>query len=135
MPDSQIDLALQYASQVNGIVILDVQVGLSTLQDELPLLQKYLAMPNVHLAIDPEFSMKDGAPPGRKSARFDARRTSTTPSIISRSIVKENNLPPKILIVHRFTEDMVTDYQNITPTPQVQVVMDMDGWGFSGKKD
>src|SRR5262249_3728484 len=64
MPDSQIDKALAMAEKVNGIVILDIQVGLSTLQEELPLLQKYLAMSQVHLAIDPEFSMKDGVPPG-----------------------------------------------------------------------
>ncbi|HEY6021131.1 MAG TPA: hypothetical protein VIY48_14860, partial [Candidatus Paceibacterota bacterium] len=49
-------------------------------------------------------------------------------------IVKANNLPPKVLLVHRFTEEMVTHYQDIKPTPQVQVVMVMDGWGFPAKK-
>jgi len=39
-----------------------------------------------------------------------------------------------VLVVHRFTEDMVTGYKNITPLPQVQIVMDMDGWGFPAKK-
>jgi len=29
---------------------------------------------------------------------------------------------------------MVTNYQNIMPTPEVQVVMDMDGWGDPEKK-
>ncbi|MDP3402915.1 MAG: hypothetical protein Q8S35_03115, partial [bacterium] len=32
-------------------------------------------------------------------------------------------------IVHRFTQKMVTNYQNIRPLPEVQIVMDMDGWG------
>ena len=36
MPDTQIDKALDLAKQVNGIVILDIQVGLSNLQAELP---------------------------------------------------------------------------------------------------
>ena len=31
--------------------------------------------------------------------------------------------------MHRFRADMVPDPQNIKPTPRVQVVMDMDGWG------
>ena len=48
--------------------------------------------------------------------------------------MKENNLTPKILVVHRFTENMLTDYKNIKPTPEVQVVMDMDGWGGKAKK-
>ena len=133
MADSQIDKSLEYAHEVNGIVILDIQVGLSTLQDELPLIRDYLARPDVHLAIDPEFSMKDGIPPGDEIGTFNSADINYAINYLS-DIVKENNLPPKILVVHRFTQEMVTGYQNIKPTPQVQVVMNMDGWGFPTKK-
>ena len=44
-------------------------------------------------------------------------------------LVKKNNLPPKILVVHRFTQGMVRGFENIKKLPEVQVVMDMDGWG------
>jgi hypothetical protein len=37
-------------------------------------------------------------------------------------------------MVHRFTQDMVTHASRITPLPEVQVVMDMDGWGDPAKK-
>jgi hypothetical protein len=50
------------------------------------------------------------------------------------NLVTENNIPPKILVVHRFTEQMVTNDQDITPLPQVQVVMDMDGFGTPAQK-
>ncbi|MDE1925428.1 MAG: hypothetical protein KGH79_04620 [Patescibacteria group bacterium] len=133
MPDSQIDKALEYAKQINGIVILDIQVGLSTVQDELPLIHDYLAMPDVHLAIDPEFSMKDGVPPGHEIGTMNSADVNYAINYLS-GIVKANNLPPKILVVHRFTEDMVTGAKNIVPTPQVEVVMNMDGWGFPAKK-
>ena len=133
MSDTQIDKALALAKEVNGIVILDIQVGLSTLQDELPLLHDYLAMPTVHLAIDPEFSMKDGVPPGDEIGTFDSDDIDYAINYLS-GLVTEYNLPPKILVVHRFTEGMVTGYQNIKPTPQVQVVMNMDGWGYPAKK-
>ena len=49
-------------------------------------------------------------------------------------IVKENNLTPKILVVHRYTQKMVTNYRLITPLPEVQIVMHMDGWGGAAKK-
>lgn len=133
MPDSQIDHAVDLANQVNGIVILDVQVGLSNLQRELPMLDKYLAMPNVHLAIDPEFSMKSGDKPGDVIGTFDAADVNFAAQHLA-ALVKQNNLPPKVLIVHRFTQNMVTNYQNIQPLPEVQVVMDMDGWGDPAKK-
>ncbi len=133
MPDDQIDHALELARQVDGIVILDVQVGLSNLERELPMLEKYLSMPNVHLAIDPEFSMKYGDPPGTVIGTFDAADINYAAQYLAQ-LVKENDLPPKVLIVHRFTERMVTNYQSIQPLPEVQFVMDMDGWGSPAKK-
>jgi hypothetical protein len=133
MPDDQIDHAIDLANQVHGIVILDVQVGMSTLQHELPLLEKYLAMPNVHLAIDPEFSMKFGNPPGTVIGTFDAADINYAAQYLA-SIVQANHISPKILVVHRFTQDMVTNYKNIQPLSEVQIVMDMDGFGSKEKK-
>jgi len=133
MPSSQIDIALELAARVHGIVILDVQVGLSTLQKELPFLEKYLKLPNVHLAIDPEFSMKTGARPGTVIGSFSAADINYAAEYMAK-LVRDNDLPPKILVIHRFTGDMVTGYRNIRPLPEVQIVMDMDGWGSAAKK-
>jgi len=133
MPDSQIDKALSIAAQVNGIVILDIQVGLSNVQTEIPLLKKYLEMPNVHLAIDPEFAMHNGAKPGTVVGSYDATDINWTANYLA-TLVQQNNLPPKILIVHRFTQNMVTHANLIKPLPEVQVVMDMDGWGSPTRK-
>lgn len=128
MPDSQIDKALDLAKQIDGIVFIDFQVGLSTLQKELPIYESYLKLPNVHLGIDPEFSMKTGAKPGTVIGSFDAADINYAAEYLAK-LVQENDLPPKILMVHRFTEDMVTNYKQIKPLPEVQIVMDMDGWG------
>ncbi len=133
MPDSQIQEALTLADQVHGIVILDVQVGLSNVQTEVPLLGKYLALPNVELALDPEFSMKDGTKPGSEIGTMDATDINFAANYMA-GLVKANNLPPKILVIHRFTENMVTHYKSIKPLPEVQMVMDMDGWGSPAKK-
>lgn len=128
MPDEQIQKALKLANEVHGVLFLDVQVGLSDVQREIPLLEKYLELSNVHLAIDPEFSMKTGAKPGTVIGTMDAKDINYAANFLA-GIVKKKNLTPKILIVHRFTQNMVTNYQNITPLPEVQIVMDMDGWG------
>lgn len=133
MPDDQIDHALDLANQAHGLVILDVQVGLSTLQHELPMLKKYLKMPQVELAIDPEFSMKYGNPPGTVIGTFDADDINYAAEYLA-ELVRDNHLPPKILVVHRFTEAMVTNYKSIRPLPEVEIVMDMDGWGPKEKK-
>ena len=132
MPDSQIDRVLEMAKKINGIVFLDVQVGQSNVQTEVPLLEKYLKLPNVHLGIDPEFATGNKRP-GTVIGTLDASDVNFAANYLAK-IVQDNNLPPKILIVHRFTQPMVTNYQNITPLPEVQIVMDMDGFGSQGSK-
>lgn len=134
MPFSQIDQALEMAGEINGIVILDLQVGLSTLQVEVPLLEKYLNLSQVHLAIDPEFDMKSGAKPGTVIGTVDAGDINYVSNYLA-SLVKEGGIPPKILIVHRFTKAMVTNYKNIQTLPEVQIVMNMDGWGAPSMKE
>lgn len=133
MPAEHIQRAIDMANKVDGIVILEIQVGLSTFQKEIPLLEEYLKLPNVHLAIDPEFSMKDGSPPGDVIGTVGSADVNYAANYLA-ELVKANNLPPKILVIHRFTENMVTGAENIKPLPEVQMVMVMDGWGFGAKK-
>lgn len=133
MPFHQIDSVLAIAKQVDALVFLDIQVGLSSLQDEIPELKQYLMMPNVHLGIDPEFSMKGGQAPGKAVGSYDAADINYATDYLSK-LVQENNLPPKMLVIHRFTRGMVTNYKNIVIHPEVQIVMHMDGWGGTAKK-
>jgi len=128
MPDKQIDSILHIAKTINALVFLDVQVGFSTVEKELPRLEKYLKLPNVHLGIDPEFSMKEGSVPGKRIGTYDARDVNFATNLLV-NLVKKYNLPPKIFILHRFTAKMVTNYKQIKLHPEVQFVMDMDGWG------
>jgi hypothetical protein len=133
MPFKEIDKVLAMAEKINALVFIDIQVGLSTLQEELPQFETYLKMPNVHFGIDPEFSMKGGQAPGKVVGSFDAADVNYTTEYLAK-LVKENNLPPKIMVVHRFTQKMVTNYQQIKKRPEVQIVMDMDGWGHQARK-
>jgi hypothetical protein len=133
MPFKEIDKVLAMAEEAKAIVFVDIQVALSTIQAELPLLVEYLKKPNVHLGIDPEFSMKGGQAPGKVIGSYDASDINFCTEYLAK-LVRENNLPPKILVVHRFTGPMVTNYRNIKTCPEVQIVMHMDGWGEPAKK-
>ena len=128
MPFHQVDTIMKWAKEINALVFLDIQVGHSFVKDEVPTLEPYLKLPNVHLGIDPEFSLKNGEIPGSKIGTFNADDINAAVDFLT-DIVKKNNLPPKILVVHRFTQGMITGYENIKKTPEVQVVIDMDGWG------
>jgi hypothetical protein len=45
------------------------------------------------------------------------------------SIVDQQNIPPKVLVVHRYARGMLTNYRQIKLDPRVQVVVNMDGFG------
>ena len=133
MPDDQMDHALALARELKGILFLDVQVGKSTVEKEVPMLEKYLKLPDVHLALDPEFSMKKGDAPGRAIGTMDASDINYAAAYLA-ALTKKYGLPPKVLIVHRFTQGMITNYKMVRPLPEVQIVINMDGWGTKEKK-
>lgn len=128
MPFHQIDTIISWAKPINALVFLDVQVGHSSVKEEVTALAEYLKMPQVHLGIDPEFSMKNGERPGSKVGHFTADDINDAVTLLAK-IVQENNLPPKVLVVHRFTQGMIKDYKQIKTVPEVQIVMNMDGFG------
>lgn len=133
MSDFVAERVLDWAKQKNALVFLDVQIGQSTLKEELPQLVKFLQLPHVHLGIDAEFAMKPGQVPGRRVGSFDAADINYASKLLA-DLVTEHQLPPKILVIHRFTRRMITNYKNIKLDPQVQIVMHMDGWGSPALK-
>lgn len=133
MPNKEIDKVMAMAAEIDALVFLDIQVGLSNLKEEIPVIENYLKLPNVHLGIDPEFSMKGGQKPGSVIGTFDAGDINYASQYLS-DLVRKNDLPPKILIIHRFTRNMVREYHAIKKRPEVQIVMDMDGWGSPARK-
>jgi hypothetical protein len=133
MPDRQIVRAVELGKRIEGLTFLDVQVGHSTVQNEVPYLESYLKEKHVHLALDPEWSMKDGSKPGKKIGTMDAADVNYAIQYLTK-LVKQHDLPPKILVVHRFTKGMISQYRKIIPTPEVQVIVNMDGFGFPAKK-
>ncbi|MEO5817183.1 MAG: hypothetical protein ABIT20_18080 [Gemmatimonadaceae bacterium] len=129
MKDSLVNAIHGWAKEKKGIFFVDVQLGKDDVRNEIPRLAPFLESPDVHLAVDPEFAMKtSGAVPGTKIGTMDASDINWVINWVD-SIVKAKKLPPKILVIHRFTRKMVTNAKDIRPTPNVQVVMDMDGWG------
>ena len=129
-----IDSVSQWAETRGWIVILDIQIGHSTVAAELEPLLPYLRRPYVHLALDPEFAMKNGGVPGRRIGTLDASDVNTAVEVLGK-LVDEEKIPPKVLVVHRFTRRMLTNTERIMLDPRVQVVIDMDGFGIPKHKE
>ncbi|MFL5616125.1 MAG: hypothetical protein ACJ796_20835 [Gemmatimonadaceae bacterium] len=123
-----IERVYRWARSRNALLFLDVQLGRSTLDAELPRLLPFLRRPDVHLGLDPEFAMGASGIPGTRIGTLDAREVNEAIDILA-DLVTTDSLPPKVLVVHRFTRDMLTHSTRIHVDPRVQVVINMDGWG------
>jgi hypothetical protein len=128
MADTLVERVYGWAKRRDAVLFLDLQVGLSSIQKELPRFEAFFARPDVHVGIDPEFAMHDGTPPGKKIGWYTADDINWTIDYLA-ALVTKHNLPPKVLVIHRFTQRMVRDTERIKRDPRVQVVMHMDGWG------
>ncbi len=128
MDSALIEKVYGWAKQRNALLFIDLQIGHSTLQQELPAYERFLKRPDVHLGIDPEFSMKDGSRPGKKIGSYDAADVNFATRFLS-ELVDRYRLPPKVLVVHRFTRKGLTNSPQIALDARVQIVIDMDGFG------
>ena len=128
MRDTLVEQVYRWANEIDGILFVDIQTGLSDIRELLPRFDHFLERPDVHLGIDPEFMMKSGHVPGAKIGTIDAADINYATGHLAK-LVREHGLPPKVLVIHRFTRGMVTNYRDIVLRPEVQIVMHMDGWG------
>jgi hypothetical protein len=127
-PDSLIERMSSLAQRKGWLLFLDVQPGRSTVAAEVAGLRKFLVRPWVHLALDPEFAMAGDQVPGRVIGSLDAADINGAVDTLA-AIARDHGLAPRILVVHRFTQRMVMNADRIRIDPQVQIVMDMDGFG------
>ncbi|HET9439112.1 MAG TPA: hypothetical protein VFO52_03030 [Longimicrobiales bacterium] len=128
MRDTMVEMVYGWAKSKDAIMFIDIQTGLSNIRELLPRFEHFLKRPDVHLGVDPEFMMKSGHRPGTKIGTMDASDINYVTGYLA-ELVRKHNLPPKVLVVHRFTRNGVTNYRQIKLRPEVQVVIHMDGWG------
>ena len=128
MPKDLIEQYIALAEQHDFLVFLDLQIGWSTVAAEVDAVKPYLENPRVHLALDPEWTMPPGVPPGAEIGRMYASDINHAQEVL-KDVVDEHHLPKKILIVHQFTESMIVDKPTLIRTDGVDLVIDMDGFG------
>jgi hypothetical protein len=119
---------VDYAADHNMLVFLDLQIGRGTVAAEIEKVRPLLERPNVHLAIDPEFAIAPGEIPGEHIGSLPAESITYAQQYLAK-LSHDLGLPPKILIVHQFREDMIGGKDQLAPVPGVQLVIDADGYG------
>jgi hypothetical protein len=130
--DSVIRRYLNAARRAKALLLLDIQPGRSDFFTETTRLEKWLKQPDVSLALDPEWRVREGEVPGQIIGHVDAREVNATSAWLSQ-LVERNHLPEKLFVVHQFTDDMV-DESRLKARPGLATVLNVDGFGTQAVK-
>ena len=127
-PDDVISEYLKLARANGALLLLDIQPGRGDFIEEVERLEKFLVEPDVGLALDPEWNVGPEGIPGEVIGSVDADVVNEASEYLQ-TLVDENDLPQKLLVVHQFTDDMIADKEDLLPRPDVAVTLNVDGFG------
>jgi len=131
--DDVIRQYLDAARRHHALLLLNIQPGRASFVDEVHALARWLREPDVGLALDPEWAVGPGQTPGRVFG-------STTGAVIDQvsayvdGIVRANDLPQKVLVVHQLNPGIVRGFEKVRARPGVVVIKSVDGIGSPGAK-
>ena len=127
-PAATIRRYLRAARRIHALLVLDIQPGRGQFGPEIERLKRWLREPDVGLALDPEWHVGPGEVPGQVIGQTDADVVNAAADYLSR-IVREHDLPQKLLLVHRFTDGMIARDERLQAFPGVATVINVDGFG------
>ncbi|MFH2072822.1 MAG: hypothetical protein ABIJ75_08245, partial [Actinomycetota bacterium] len=119
---------IEVARHNDMYVLLDLQPGYS---DFLTQAQRYadlLVDPNVGLAIDPEWRLKPGEVHLEQIGSVTAAEVNEVVEWLA-ALVRDHDLPQKVLLIHQFDPIMLPDRELIEIPPELAVIIQMDGHG------
>lgn len=129
----EIQSYLNVARKNKIYTILDIQPGRSDFLTEAKVYEPFLAQPDVGLALDAEWHVGPTGIPGQVLGSVDAKTINKVIDYLV-GIVHRYNLPQKLLVIHRFTDDMIKNKERIKTPPELAVTLDVDGFGEKAAK-
>lgn len=122
------------AAERDGVqLILDLQIGRGDVLDEVRKVEPYLRNPRVHVAIDPEYAVGKSGVPIWTPGHISGAEINDVQGYLSR-LSRENNIPPKMLIIHQYLEDTIENGGDVRFDPGVDLIINMDGIGQAHDK-
>jgi hypothetical protein len=124
---------LRVARAHRMVLLLDIQPGYAPFLQEAKALERWLKEPDVGLALDPEWSVQPPLLPAQEIGSTHAATVNEVSRYLA-GLVKKHDLPQKLLVVHRFTRDMIQSEDDLRREPGVALVVNVDGFGDQPNK-
>ena len=125
---------VQAAERAGTYVVLDLQPGRDDFLTQAKAYEELLRRPWVGLALDPEWRLQPGEKPLRQIGHVGIDEVNAVGAWLA-ALVREHDLPPKVLTLHQFRPSMVRDRDRLdTSLDEVQWLVHADGQGGQNAK-
>lgn len=131
--DATVQRYLDAARAAGGLLLLGIQPGTG---DFLPAVQHYerwLAEPDVGVALDPEWAIDPGEVPGDVFGSTTGAELDGVSAYLD-GLVTAHHLPQKVLLYHQLHAGIVSGVEALLDRPGVAVVKSVDGIGAAADK-
>ena len=116
-------------------VILDLQAGRASLLGQAKAYEPLLRLPDVGLAIDPEWTLQPGQLPLRQIGSVSIGQVNSVVRWLA-ALTARYRLPQKLLVLHQFRLSMINHEQRLdTRYRDLAIVIHMDGQGTPQDKE
>ncbi|HTS96165.1 MAG TPA: hypothetical protein VMI33_06055 [Streptosporangiaceae bacterium] len=116
-------------------VILDLQAGRASLLAQAKVYQSLLRLPDVGLALDPEWKLQPGQRPLRQIGSVSSIEVNGVIRWLA-GLTARYRLPQKVLVLHQFKLSMIQGEQRLdTRYGDLAIVIHMDGQGTPADKE
>ena len=119
------------AAEVDGYFMMDFQPGRNDFLFQVQHYEVLLRLPHVGVALDPEWRLGSNQIHLQQIGSVTAAEINTVIEWLA-DLVREEGLPPKLLLIQQFRLDMIQDRDDIVDRDEVEVVIQMDGEGQGG---
>ncbi len=122
------------AAAAGMYVVLDLQPGRASLLAQAKLYEPLLRLPDVGLALDPEWKLQRGQVPLRQIGGVDISEINSVVNWLA-GLTARRHLPQKLLVLHQFKLSMIGREQDLdTSHDDLAIVVHMDGQGTPSMK-
>ncbi|WP_409483438.1 hypothetical protein [Arsenicicoccus dermatophilus] len=124
---------LEAVRKVDGMLLLAIQPGRSDFVTETKVYEKWLAQPDVGVALDPEWRMGPGQVPMKQFGSVTGAELDDTARYLA-ELVATYKLPEKVMLYHQLNPRIVRDAAGLHPHPGVAQIVSVDGIGSATMK-
>jgi hypothetical protein len=115
-------------------VILDLQAGRASLLAQAESYQSLLELPDVGLALDPEWKLAPGQLPLKQIGSVSISEVNSVATWLA-ALTTQYRLPQKLLVLHQFSLSMIRGERQLdTRHKDLAIVIHMDGQGTPAAK-